>query len=58
MLWAAYRDHIGEIILTHIWNFLHVEVSQGPDIYIFQRFRSVYCSLSTNELGDLKFSEL
>ena len=58
MLWAACRHHIGEIILTHVWDCLEIEVSQSPDISIFLRFRSIYGSLSTSDLDNLKFPKI
>ena len=58
MLWAACRHHVGETVLTHVWDCLEIEVSQSPDIQIFLRFRSAYGSLSSSDLGDLNFPEL
>ena len=58
MLWAACRHHIGETVLNHVWDCLEVEVSQSPDILLFQRFRNMYGSLSSGDLEDLNFPEL
>ena len=53
MLWAACRHHVGEIILTHVWDCLEVEVSKSPEITVFQRFRSMYGSISSADLDGL-----
>lgn len=37
LLWIACRHHVGEVILTHVWDALKVEVSKGPEITIFDR---------------------
>ena len=39
LLWFARRKHIGEIILTHVWESLKIETSRAPDIKLFKRFR-------------------
>ena len=39
LLWLACGKHIGEIILTHVWEALKVETSRSPDIEIFKRFQ-------------------
>ena len=38
MLWAACCHHIGEVILTHVWDSLGIEVAKSPEITIFQRY--------------------
>ena len=38
LLWFACRHHIGEVILTHVWDSLGIEVAKSPDISVFQRF--------------------
>ena len=37
LLWFACRHHIGEIILTHVWTSLKIEVSKSPSITLFKR---------------------
>ena len=37
LLWFACRHHIGEIILTHVWTSLKIEVSKSPSITLFER---------------------
>ena len=58
MLWAACRHHVGEIILTHVWDCLEVEVSKNPEITVFQRFRSMYGSISSADLDGLVYPDL
>ena len=58
MLWTAGRHHIGEIKVTHVWDCLEIEVSQSLDISIFLRFRSIYGSLSTSHIDNLKFPKI
>ena len=37
LLWCACRHHVGEVILSHVWNSLNVEASRGPQIQVFER---------------------
>ena len=37
LLWLACGHHIGEIILTHVWNSLKIEISKDPNINLFLR---------------------
>ena len=39
LLWFACRKHIGEIILTHVWESLKIETSRAPDIEMFKTLR-------------------
>lgn len=48
LLWSGCRHHIGEIILTHVFDDLSIEVSRSPNITLFQRFRSHYDMLPYN----------
>lgn len=58
MLWLACRHHVGEIVLSHVWDALAVEVSKSPEVTIFHRLRDEYPSLTTSDLEDLTFPEL
>ena len=40
LLWLACRHHVGEVILTHVWDDLGIEVSKAPEVQIFERFKS------------------
>ena len=37
LLWFACRHHVGEIILTHVWESLRIEASKSPEVSIFKR---------------------
>ena len=37
LLWLACRHHVGEVILTWVWDRLKIEVSKSPEIVIFKR---------------------
>ena len=37
LLWLACRHHVGEVVLTHVWEDLGVEGSKGPKVSIFVR---------------------
>ena len=39
LLWSACRHHVGEVILTHVFEDLQIEVSKSPDVALFTRFR-------------------
>jgi hypothetical protein len=39
LLWSACRHHVGEIILTHVFNDLNVEASKAPECMLFLRFQ-------------------
>ena len=53
LLWAACRHHVGEVILTQIFNDLKIEVSKSPEVSVFSRFRKNFesvCHISTENL--------
>ena len=39
LLWSGCRHHVGEVILTHVFNDLKVESSRSPETTVFLRFR-------------------
>lgn len=39
LLWSACRHHVGEIILTHVFQHLQIETSKSPEVTLFSRFR-------------------
>ena len=45
LLWTPCRHHIGEVILTHVWDDLNIETDKSPEISLFVRFRNNYGSL-------------
>jgi len=40
ILWSGCRHHIGEVILSHVFNDLNIEASKSPDVTLFTRLRS------------------
>lgn len=40
ILWSGCRHHIGEVILSHVFEDLKIEASKSPDVMLFTRFRS------------------
>ena len=53
LLWFTCRKHIGEIILTHVWEFLKIETSRAPDIELFKRFREKRFDATTRNTAAL-----
>jgi hypothetical protein len=39
ILWSACRHHVGEVILSHVFTDLQIEVSKSTDVTLFVRFR-------------------
>ena len=58
LLWLACRHHIDEVILTNIWNSLDIEVSRGPDITLFMRFKENYEAIEYADVADLDIPEV
>ena len=59
LLWSACRHHVGEVILTHIFEDLQIEVSRSPDVALLTRFRKNFELLpykSYTHLSQLDFS--
>ena len=56
LLWCACRHHIGELLLSHLWNDLKVEISSGPNICIFTRFRVNFKKLSINDISNFNYA--
>ena len=42
IIWSPCRHHIGEVVLTHIWNVLNIETPKSQDISLFERFDDVF----------------
>ena len=40
ILWSGCRHHIGEVILSYVFEDLKIEASKSPDVTLFTRFRS------------------
>ena len=45
LLWSGCRHHIGEVLLSHLFDDLMIETSKSPDVTIFGRFRNNYTAL-------------
>lgn len=52
LLWSACRHHVGEIILSHVFDDLKIEASRSPDVTLFTRFRRNFSLLNTAACGD------
>lgn len=39
LLWSGCRHHVGEVILSHVFEDLKVETSKSPDVMVFSRLR-------------------
>ena len=55
LLWSGCRHHIGVVLLTHVFNTLHVENSRLPEVDLFVRLRNNWTLMSTDESGPLSF---
>ena len=54
LLWNACRHHVGEVILTHVWDDLKIEVSKSPDFQVFVKFKDCFESLTNSSVEDLE----
>ena len=57
LLWSACRHHVGEVILTHVFSDLRIEVLRSPDISLFSRFSDNYGSLPHQPLTQIDISQ-
>ena len=57
LLWLACRHHVGEVILTHVWDALNVETSKSPDVSVFKRFKDNFSNLSYNDTDNLNWTD-
>lgn len=46
LLWSACRHHVGEVVLSHVFNDLQIETSKSPDVTLFTRLRKNFNLLS------------
>jgi len=56
LLWSGCRHHVGEVILTHVFDDLHIEASKSPDVSLFTRFRKHFNLLQST--SDEKFQRV
>ena len=55
LLWFACRHHIGEIVLTHVWDALQIEVSKKPEVTLFERFKANFDNITHSDITGLDF---
>ena len=48
LLWSGCRNHIGEVVLTQIFNDLKTETSKSPESCLFLHFRKHFDTLPQN----------
>ena len=46
LLWSACRHHVGEVILTQVFNDLNIEASRSAEYTVFSRFKKNFDSSS------------
>ena len=56
LMWIPCRHHIGEVILTHVWDALEIETSKSPDILLFKRMKNHYSDIVGADLTSVKFN--
>ena len=56
LFWCASRHHIGEILLSHLWEDLKLETSKGPKISIFTRFQVNFKILTSKDPSNYCFA--
>ena len=39
LLWSGCRYHIGEVMVSHVFEYLKIENSRSPDVILFSKFR-------------------
>ena len=50
LLWIACRHHVGEVVLSHVWDALKIETSKSPDVSLFTRFKERFATLSHTDI--------
>jgi hypothetical protein len=48
LLWSGCRHHVGEVILTHVFEDLQIETSKSPEVLLFARLRKNFELLKTH----------
>ena len=51
LLWCACRKHIGELIVSSVFNALQIETSKSPEIMIFKNFRSNFSHVCQDDIS-------
>jgi len=47
LLWSACRHHVGEVLLTQVFNDLNIEASRSAEYTVFSRFKKNFDTSST-----------
>ena len=58
LLWSGCRHHIGEIVVSHVFNDLKIEASKSPDTMLFVRLRKNWDKLQTSEIAEINLKPL
>ena len=58
LLWFTCRHHVGEIILTHVWDALNIEVSKKPEVTVFERFQDNFDKLTHGDVEGFDFPQI
>ena len=58
LLWTPCRHHIGEIIISRVWDSLKIEVAKSPEVSVFQRLRTHFPKLSYSDHTDLCYIDV
>jgi hypothetical protein len=58
VLWSGCRHHIGEIIISQVFNDMKIETSKSPDVMLFHRLRQNWEALMQVDTGNLKILKL
>lgn len=56
LLWCACRHHVGEVLLTHVFDSLNIETSKSPEISIFQRFQKNWINIEPDQFSTIDLS--
>ena len=56
LLWSGCRHHVGEVILTHVFEDLQIETSKSPEVVLFARLRKNFQLLKTHRSATERLS--
>ena len=55
LFWFACRHHVGDVILSHVWKSLDIEVSKKPEMSLFERFQESFDKMSQSDIDGFNF---
>ena len=58
LLWSGCRHHIGEVVVSHVFNDLKIEASKSPETMLFVRLRKHWDKLQTPDMVDINLKPL